>query len=1002
MHRLLILIYGLFISSGLLGQESPYLFTPLDVKEGLAPVQVHTVQQDQQGFIWIGGNNSLQRYDGHRFLNFYIGKNREIPGGVLRGMAMDSTGRLWLLTGANNLGYLRTTDLTYHAVKISTPPGCENSYAALQVNRRGGVILIYVGKTIATYNEAVNEVSVRYNEYTPPKGWEPWHVWQDEYDNYWTSTLHGLLKYNTRKKLMSYWGHNDENDPVIARFGSLPYKGMIFSRKNIIWLSFDKFDSVLEIFSMDTQSGEVKEWHQELLRATQGKVNYIWGCMPYPDGSHWMNGPDVFAEVDYKNNRIRVIEPEVSGAFSIRYKSVNNHFMDREGTIWVCTSEGLFRFNPSSQLFRSVPLKRPGDEKPHPLEVTSILSTQQGEVVVATWGEGSFFYNQQVEPIESRFFPLEKTGPPLLVNTQYQRKNGDIWQAVTNFQVMIHSFGSRRSELRSPYPEEPSTVRSITEDKEGNMWLGTAKGQLFKWEESTNRFKLVQRFKRMVSRLMVDHRNQLWACTDDDGVYCLDTKTGKTIHYYTEQEKLGKGLLINGASDILEWDDSTIVIASNGLNLLNTRTGKFTYLDEGASIYSLILDKQNRLWYTTRNAIACRMKGGNEQLISFDAKDGIASFDFEHASVSCLDNGLILVGTSTQMIKFDPEKVLQPLFSASQAMVAEIVVDGKRVNVDSILKVAQIVVPHRNNSLIFRLTTNEYQNIRLMFYKIEGVDEDWRIVPADGEIDLSYLPAGKYVFHYANANPQFKAGDSRQITIHLKGPFYKTWWFYSLLVLLTGGVLFGLDRERARRKEKVQAMRSNIASNLHQEVNSALHHINILSEMARLKANQEPEKTNELIEQIQDKSRQMITGMEDMLWAIDPKNDSMEKTMERIREFTENKMNSHALPILFTVDERIKQMNLPMDSRHKLFLLVKKSVEALLELDLVKIRIQIGLDKGALLGVLECQLAPTQPAEDQIRTQQEKIQRWVEGIQGQLEVTRLGNNLSMEYKIPLG
>jgi signal transduction histidine kinase len=81
-------------------------------------------------------------------------------------------------------------------------------------------------------------------------------------------------------------------------------------------------------------------------------------------------------------------------------------------------------------------------------------------------------------------------------------------------------------------------------------------------------------------------------------------------------------------------------------------------------------------------------------------------------------------------------------------------------------------------------------------------------------------------------------------------PFWKTGWFVGLIALLAGTVLFWLDKERMQRKESMQKMRVNIAGNLHQEVNTALSNINILSEMARLKADTEPEKSKEFIEQI--------------------------------------------------------------------------------------------------------------------------------------------------------
>ena len=102
----------------------------------------------------------------------------------------------------------------------------------------------------------------------------------------------------------------------------------------------------------------------------------------------------------------------------------------------------------------------------------------------------------------------------------------------------------------------------------------------------------------------------------------------------------------------------------------------------------------------------------------------------------------------------------------------------------------------------------------------------------------------------------------------------------------------------------MQKMRSDIAGNLHEEVNTALNKINILSEMARLKSDKDPVKSTEYLEQIHTKSHDMIIAMDDMLWSIDPLNDSMEKTIERIREFIDALKRRHAANIELLVDKK--------------------------------------------------------------------------------------------------
>ncbi len=103
-------------------------------------------------------------------------------------------------------------------------------------------------------------------------------------------------------------------------------------------------------------------------------------------------------------------------------------------------------------------------------------------------------------------------------------------------------------------------------------------------------------------------------------------------------------------------------------------------------------------------------------------------------------------------------------------------------------------------------------------------------------------------------------------------------------------------------------MRSNIAGNLHREVNIALNNINILSEMAKLKADNNPEKSKEFISQIHKRSENMIVAMDDMLWSIDQANDNIQKTVERLREYITALNNSHNAGIEILVDKHVAKL----------------------------------------------------------------------------------------------
>jgi hypothetical protein len=240
------------------------------------------------------------------------------------------------------------------------------------------------------------------------------------------------------------------------------------------------------------------------------------------------------------------------------------------------------------------------------------------------------------------------------------------------------------------------------------------------------------------------------------------------------------------------------------------------------------------------------------------------------------------------------------------------------------------------------------------YYMLQGIDKDWKKSNEVSQVDYNYLPSGKYIFMVKAENADGVSSKKiAALDIRIDPPIYKTWWFYSILILLLAFLLFLIDKERMRRKAAMQKMRSDIAGNLHEEVNTALNKINILSEMARLKADRDPVKSGEYLEQIHTKSHDMIIAMDDMLWSIDPVNDSMEKTIERIREFIDAHKRRYSANIELLVDKKAETLMLNMRLRHDVFILMKEGIRSVVQAGTKNVRVHIGLQKDALLYTID-------------------------------------------------
>jgi hypothetical protein len=461
----------------------------------------------------------------------------------------------------------------------------------------------------------------------------------------------------------------------------------------------------------------------------------------------------------------------------------------------------------------------------------------------------------------------------------------------------------------------------------------------------------------MISRLRVDTQNRLWVGTDRDGLYCINTATGKTLQHYTAKGEKRKKLHYQGVADVLQYNDSIFYISGNGLSILNANTNTFQYFTvadgmPSANITNLLKDKNGYIWMTTGAGIVCSHPQ-KRKLSHYDASDGVHNYSFNVGASALLKNGNIVFGTNHDFLMFSPDDLTARKYLPPKVHISSMDIMGIPYNVDSLYKLSVIELHPAQNAFKAFFTTLTYKDVHAVYYMLDGFDKNWRKSDKTNVVEYSYLPPGKYILKATCRQEDGSFGEITALTMHVSPPFYKTWWFYSLIALTIGGLLFWLDRERTKRKEALLQVRSNIADNLHQEVNTALNNINILSEMALMKSANEPEKATEFVQQIQSKSSSMITAMDDMLWAIAPENDSMEKTIERMQEYIDALNNWNSSNIQMLADEKVKRLNLDMQFRHEAFILFKESIKALVDAGAGNCKIFIALDKTNLLYTVQ-------------------------------------------------
>jgi len=981
-------------------QQPNYLFHRLGVKDGLFEETVHAVQQDAKGFLWLNFRTLIQRYDGYRMLNFYPGN--QLPEGNIRAMAMDKKNRLWLVSGDASLGYLDPDNFKYHPVKINIPKGYNRIITGAYLNKQNEMMLLWGKDGFMMYSDHTKMADTSNNPFQLPAGWTPIHVWQDDELNYWIGTVNGLVKYNSGKKTLSYRGHNEDNDPAIKAFEQVKNINSVYrDRSNNFWAI--TWEGGLKILCYNSNTGKQTDWVSKINSGLK-KYYVPFGFMETSGNELWLSGMNLFCKINTADETVQVIPQQPTAEFSMLYDQIFSLFEDREKNIWVATNKGLFRFNPMGQLF-TILSNRPVGSPAIETETTDFLETSDGKLLVSTWGSGIFPYQQPLKTLIPARTTLQHQTAGTMVWSMVQRSNGDLWCGMQNGELFIVEAATQWLIKESPEEAAGKTIRQLALDKNGNIWMGTAAGAVLQWDAAQRKYSKFLQADALISRLYVDAQNRVWVGTDRDGLYCLNGTDGKLLQHYTSTDPPNKKLMINGVADILQYNDSIFYIAGNGLNILNTRTNQFQYYTvakglHSANISNLLKDKNGYIWMTSGSGIMS-YHPGKKRLSLYDAKDGVPSYNFNAGAAAVLKNGQVLFGTNKDFLLFNPEELTSRIYSPPKVHFTTIEIMGEQGNADSLARLSIIKLKPHQNSFRVVVSTLYYKDLYAMHYMLEGIDKGWKRADNDGTIEYNYLPPGKYTLKLTCFREDGTPGEITSLPLLIAAPFYRTWWFYTLMALLAGALLFWFDRQRIKRREAVHKMRTDIAGNLHQEVNTALQNINILSEMARIKADKDIDKSKEFIEQIHGKSQTMMTAMDDMLWSIDPVNDTMEKTILRMQEFIDSLSNRQEALISLLVDQRVKKLNLNMQLRHDAFILFRESLRHIVAAGVRDCKVHLATEKNNLLFTVQCSNTGANMQQLNNLLHSIDMEQRIKNINGTLDTAIHKSNTVLMVKVPV-
>jgi signal transduction histidine kinase len=239
---------------------------------------------------------------------------------------------------------------------------------------------------------------------------------------------------------------------------------------------------------------------------------------------------------------------------------------------------------------------------------------------------------------------------------------------------------------------------------------------------------------------------------------------------------------------------------------------------------------------------------------------------------------------------------------------------------------------YSTHNLVFKWTVTDLNSPlnNQYFYQLKGMDKEWHSVGKMGLVEFASLSPGDYTLLLKGANSNGVYADKiLQLQFSIQPPFWRTWWFFSFLICLIGAFFYSLYRYRINQLIKIETLRNKISLDLHDDIGSTLSSISILSDMAL--RNTKNDERQEMIREIKYNSVSLMDTMDDIVWSINPRNDSLESLFERIRSFAARLFEAKGINYTIEIDENIKQVHIMMEDRRHLYLIMKEAINNLVK-----------------------------------------------------------------------
>lgn len=901
-------------------------FNKYTVENGLCDNNVSWLQKDKKGFLWISTHNGISRFDGAEFTNFRHKPqdNNSLLNNFTGALTEDSAGRIWISTYEGLSMYNPNTGRFRNFI-IPEKEFVKSEVLCVLTAKDGSVWFSTWNKINTIDLKTFHITSYLTDSALPDKNNVSIGLFfEDHAGNFWFNSRHGVCVFNrlTHKVVII-----DKNSGLSAFYDN---------GKNKIF--FSGWNSSLKEY--DLSSKKIKEYFfhnpkflpQDSVRATTNMAhtsfapanNLLWVCTE--------KELCVFDMVQNKFIRYYQYDPETSNTFPAIWPGLI--FFDKSNNIWLGSKDGLYvaSLNQLSLSTIYLPNESVG-------EISHVREDAENKNIfwVSVNGGGFFKAERSTGKVLMHIMPGKvieyNDSNRNYISDFFQLNNETIYYAGGGGITCYNTITGKDQFVKCTSTHGIIGIYTLIPKSDTDCWTGTSIG-IGTFNYKTKKYNFYPHYKLLseytpdehyVKLMLKDYDGNIWFYNRNDGFFQYQYQN-KIFHKINIPGVKLTGLISRA---ITQSSDSTVWLAADGQLFCKKQNDTAFHNVNIAGVDNYILEIKawkNVLYMQTFSGIY-KYNIQNKNLSAYDAKDGIA-----YGSTFGLDvteNGKLIVKgikyfSEINTEQFGESAIPPPLIFES------ININSKDsfINFDNYKNVPLHLNYNQNQFTIhFRLMNFEPQSKANYFYKLEGWDKGWLQSGSGNYAAYSNLPGGDYVFLVKSVNADGSENPLQaRLMLHIDTPFWKSWWFTVLYILALCAVMYWIYHLRTQRKKAVEKVRAKISRDLHDDVGSALTSINIWSNMASAQTKNQTANTAEYFSRINKISQNTLDNMNDIIWAINPQNDTIDKVIMRMKSYASEILEPTKMRCLFTAPDTIYNRHLPLQYRRECYLIFKEAI----------------------------------------------------------------------------